>query len=438
MKYSLPYFIYLVISTILITFLYPFILLYALLKGIQDRFKQRFGIYPQPTSQNLSGNPIIWIHAVSVGEVNVARAIINPLKKKLPNCSILLSTTTFKGFDMAQSLVCNRVQCIYAPIDYILSVQKALKLFKPDILVLLETEIWPNWIMTCKQMGIKTVLINGRISTRSINRYLKFKPFLKPILAQMDAFSMITQHDSKRIMLLGAANNRIVVHPNAKFDLLTHELDSKCQEILMKRFNLFNNDIVLVAGSTRTGEDEIILDAFDHIHSIFPNAVLIIAPRHVNRSDKIVSIVKHRCLSCGLYHQYKYENKKRTETVIIVDTIGDLAQIYSIATFVFCGASLVPLGGQNLLEAAIWGKPIFHGPYMDDFIEARDLLFNASASIPVNDSKDFIQKIIYYSHHLDEAKQIGKKAKQAILSRSGAAMHHADEIIRVLNHSSQV
>ncbi|CAN2040418.1 3-deoxy-D-manno-octulosonic acid transferase [Candidatus Magnetomoraceae bacterium gMMP-15] len=427
------YIIYNLITGVLFIIFFPFFWLYARLSGCHFRgINQRIGLYPNALKRNLNGSPIIWIHAVSVGEAGLARLLINPIKSKLPDSCIIISTTTLKGYDFAQNIFKkSKVKCIFAPIDFIASIFMAMRLFHPDILIFLETEIWPNWLVTARHKNIKTAIINGRISERSIKKYIKIKPLIKAALKNIDAFSMISLEDSKRIQFLGADPEKIKISGNAKFDLLTESVKPGTKIRIKNRLNLNENQSVIVAGSTRSNEEDIILNAFTKLKKFFPDLVLIIAPRHVERISKIISLVKSKQFSFKLYSHCTEKNKSRSEPVVIVDTIGELMEIYSAASIVFCGASLVPLGGQNILEPAVWGKPVIYGPFMDDFIEAKTLLESSSASVPVTDSNDFIKKAEYFLSHPDEAEILGKKARNVILTHRGAAEKHAEVISKL-------
>ena len=238
----------------------PLYCLYARWSGLpRPQISQRLGIY-DVTDRKISGTPRIWIHAVSVGEVNVASAIINALKNIMPQCGIVVSTTTVHGYTVAQNKLAGQARCLFAPVDFILSVRNALAAIKPDILVCLETEIWPNWLMTANRMDVRTALINGRVSERSIQRYLKIRPLMKEIFSHMDAFSMIHTEDAERIRRLGAPECKVSVNGNAKYDLLAESADTVAIRRMTSLFRVSPDQPVLVAGSTRGNEGERVLE----------------------------------------------------------------------------------------------------------------------------------------------------------------------------------
>ncbi|MBF0121598.1 MAG: hypothetical protein HQK79_22430 [Desulfobacterales bacterium] len=397
---------------------------------------ERFGNYPQNIISKISGSPRIWIHAVSVGEVGVAEAIINQLKIIMPNCSIIISTTTPNGLSFAMEKIESKDLCIFAPLDFVPTVKKAINSIKPDIMVFLETEIWPNWFYECKKRGIKTALINGRISSRSIKRYLKIKPLLKQVLKNIDTFSMICECDANRIKMLGAPNNRISINGNAKYDLMFTGTsnDNVCYE-MAKLYKITSETPVFVAGSTRGSEDEIVIDAYRIILNSFPKTILILAPRHINKVLHIQKIVNKYGFSSQLHSELQL--KERREPVVIVDTIGELKNIYSIASVVFCGGSIAPLGGQNILEPAVWGKMVFYGPNMDDFLDAKELLESVGAGIMVKDSFDISNKAVFYLKNQDNLNMLGRKAREAILAHCGSSQKHANVIYKLLFNVSK-
>jgi 3-deoxy-D-manno-octulosonic-acid transferase len=371
------------------------------------------------------------MHAASVGEVSAAAAIIASLGRLMPDSAVILSTTTEHGLAFAQKKLGTKATCIFAPVDFIVSVRKALSTLRPDILVCLETEIWPNWLMECYRMGIRTALVNGRISVRSIKGYVRIRPLIKETLKHVRAFSMIREGDAKRIKMIGAPEERIQINGNAKYDLLLQNVDMVKKETMEELFTLKGDDPVFVAGSTRPAEEDIVLDVYEKIIRTVPETLLIIAPRHVQRAEQIKTLIEAR----GFLYQFGSDLKKgdaRTAQVVIIDTMGDLQAIYSIASIVFCGGSLVPLGGQNVLEAAAWGKPVLYGPSMEDFLDAKELLDKTGGGILVKDGRELADKAQYYLKNPDATERIGTLARKALLSNQGAADKHAAVIFRLL------
>jgi 3-deoxy-D-manno-octulosonic-acid transferase len=243
---------------------------------------------------------------------------------------------------------------------------------------------------------------------------------------------MIQDEDARRLVMLGVPRNRIEVNGNAKYDLLLRRADSCLREKNKKLYNLKGNERVLVAGSTRGSEHEIILDIYEKILKTLPETLLIIAPRHIKKVRHVIDAIVKRGISHQLRTEINNSDSPRTAPVVIIDTIGDLQSTYSIASVVFCGGSLEPLGGQNVLEAAVWGKPVFYGPSMEDFLDAKALLDKTGGGIQVKNGKELREKVLYYLSHPDKADAVGRSAREAVILNKGAAGKHAAVIHRLL------
>jgi 3-deoxy-D-manno-octulosonic-acid transferase len=423
------YSIYMFLTGVLFLLLLPLFLVYAGITGRYRRhFKERLGLISPETLRGLGHGPRIWIHAVSLGEVRVAESIIKALRQIMPGCSFLLSTTTEHGRNMGEERLGENMPVVYAPVDFAGCVRSALCRARPDVMVFLETEIWPAWLSEARRLGIRTALINGRISVRSIDGYLRVRPFFKEVLKNVDAFSMISEEDAARIRSMGAPPHRIEVNGNAKYDLLAQVPDPRLETEVRQTLNLDASHRVIVAGSTRQGEEGIILDAYLKALEAFPETILIIVPRHVDRTGDIAKMVQRRGLTYQLRTEIGKGKTGRTEKVIIINTFGELFKIYSVATIVFCGASLVPLGGQNPLEPAVWGKAVLYGPSMEDFLDAKDLLESVGASVPVSTPEELGEKIFWLLGHPEASEAYGERARESVLANRGAALKHAKVI----------
>jgi 3-deoxy-D-manno-octulosonic-acid transferase len=398
-----------------------------------SRFYQRLGLYPEDLRGRFRGYPRVWLHAVSVGEVGAAVSIIRSLKILCPDCQIALSTATAQGIIQANALAGRFATCFFAPLDLNWATRKALLMVKPQVLALLETEIWPNLISIARQTGCRVAMINGRISVRAINGYRRIKPLMRYTLPLVDTFSMISDDDAARITSIGAPSSCIKVNGNAKFDSPDPYADAATERWASEIYNLEPTTPVFVAGSTRSAEELILLDAYLLVRKVFPETVLIIAPRHIDRSNQIEAWVKAKGIECQRRTQLNATGSQRVAPVVILDTIGELTATYSIASFVFCGGSLVHKGGQNILEPAMWGKPIMHGPSMEDFADAQGLIHAAGGCIKVDSGRKIASVALEWLRNPEKARAIGQAARQAILSHRGAARNHAAEIVRLLN-----
>jgi 3-deoxy-D-manno-octulosonic-acid transferase len=418
-------------SGIFVAGLPPFWLYTRLTGRFRRGFKERLGVFPVQELQGGHASRRIWMHAASLGEVMVARSITNHLEKLVPGCEVILSTNTDHGHDLAQELF-DSGSVLYAPVDFFPSVRKAISAVNPEVMVFLETEIWPAWITETHRRGIPCALIHGRISLRSIGRYLTFRPLFRDVLKNVDTFSMITVEDAHRIVDMGADPKRVEVNGNAKHDLLSSQTDPAIQAGMQKLLCLKPSQPVFVGGSTREGEEEDLLEVYGKILKAFPDTVLVIAPRHIVRTSHVENLVRQQGLEYQLWTDLVRPGVERTAPVVIVNAFGELFKIYSVGTIIFCGASLVPLGGQNPLEPAVWGKMVFYGPSMEDFLDARKLLEQEGAGVEVKNPDAFVEKGLFFLNHQDELRERGRRARDALLRNHGASEKHARVIVRLM------
>lgn len=427
------YLAYRALSSGLFMLLLPSAGLYRMVSGgYRDAVDQRLGRYTARQTRALGGPPRIWLHAVSVGEVGVAEAVVEALRRCCPKAGIIVSTTTAHGQAFARETFGQDAVCIYAPVDFPASVRWALSAFRPDALVFLETELWPNWLIQARRMGIPTAVVNGRISVRSINGYKKIRGLLKAALTEVAAFSMIGDVDARRIQSLGAPARRVEVNGNAKYDSLIRRADLASREAMIRVFSLTAGQPVVVAGSIRKPEEAAVVESVARVVRRHPQAVCIIAPRHVDRAASILDRLRQRGISCQLRTALAPDRVRRSAQVVVLDTIGELSGAYSVATVAFCGGSLAPLGGQNVLEAAVWGRPVIYGPSMDDFQDAKELLDRCGGGLQVNHETELTDRLLYFISHPDQADAVGAKARSAVAAHAGAADKHAAVICRLL------
>ena len=421
-------------SGVFVAGLPPFWLYTRLTGRFRKGLKERLGLVPL---QHLRAGPPsrrIWIHAASLGEVKVARSITNHLVRLVPDCGVILSTNTDHGHDLACELF-DPESVLYAPFDFLPSVRRTLSAVKPEVMVFLETEIWPAWITEAHCRGARCAMVHGRISTRSVGRYVAFRPFFRDVLKHVNAFSMITEEDAHRIVDVGADPRRVEVNGNAKYDLLTSPTDPAIEVEMQKFLGLQPNQPVIVGGSTREGEEEILLKVYKRTARDFPEVVLVIAPRHIVRTPSVENLIRQQGLEVQLWTDLMRPGVKRTAPVVLVNTFGDLFKIYSVGTIIFCGASLVPLGGQNPLEPAAWGKMVFYGPSMEDFQDARKILEKERAGVEVKNPEAFAEQALFFLNHQEELREGGRRAKGAVLRSQGASKRHAHVIARLMRDS---
>jgi 3-deoxy-D-manno-octulosonic-acid transferase len=408
----------------------PYFLLKIIFAGkYRKSFIQKLGGRQSKILANLKNGPRVWIHAVSVGEVTAAAPIVACLKKERPEVEIIFSTSTETGREMAHKFIKDAAAFIYFPLDIPAVAHKIIKMAVPDIFVLVETELWPNFLRICKKRRIKMLMVNGRISPRSYHRYRKTAFFWKRILDNLDFAGMISEIDAIRLKNIGMSSVRMKVLGNAKYDGLASMVSPALHKDISLRCNVRENERFFVAGSTHPGEDEIVINVYKKIEESYQDFKLIIVPRHIERANDIINLLKQAGFNDIIKLSEIKNGRQRTdERIIIVDVIGELFKVYSLASIVYCGGSLVPKGGQNILEAAAWGKVIFYGPSMEDFSQEKTLLEEAGCGITIKNEEELLRGIIRMLNNPEELISRGEKGKSIVLSNIGASARYADLI----------
>ncbi len=406
----------------------PFFSLRILTGKYRKSFAQKLGLFSQDIPASLRGCPRIWAHAVSVGEVVAISPIITELKKAYPTSSIVISTTTETGQEMAKQEIQEADACIYFPLDSLPIVKKVTSLIKPDLFITCESELWPCFLHTIKKRGAKIMLVNGRLSPGSAVHYRRLRPLFRRVLEDFDYLGMASDEDRRRIESIGGSlSKKIHVTGNSKYDKLIDQTKPSYEGEMRKLLKIRKDELVFIAASTHRGEEKIVLRAYKRLRESFPQLFLIIAPRHKERGNEVKKLVEKENLGpCILRSQLK-QTVVRTELmkVIILDSIGELFKVYSLGAVIFCGGSLVPRGGQNILEAGAWGKVVFYGPSMEDFVDARQTIEQAGAGWTLRGEDDLVEKGLYFLENPEERERLGALAKKAILNKAGSARVYA-------------
>ena len=411
------YFLYDLFLLILIIILLPFFLI-KLLKGkYREGLIQRFGFLPADIRKRLEGKKIIWVHAVSVGETVAASPLVKELKRQYPGHTILFSTVTDTGQEMARKIVEEADVYIYFPLDFSFIVRKVLNIVKPELIIIMETELWPNFIRLANQKGIKIVYANGRISDRSFRTYRYLGPYLKDMLKRINLFCMQSEQDVLRIISLGADEEKVYNTGNTKLDQDYTELSPEVRDNYLREFKVQEGDKIMVIGSTHDNEEEQFIDIYQELKEEFKDLLMILAPRHIERIPEIEE--KYQKAGINTIRRTEIE-KRKEESVILLDTIGELGKIYSLADLVFVGGSLVEFGGHNILEPAAHGKLVFFGPHMFDFKESTRILLDNKAAIQVKDKEELIEKMRFFLSDLSLAEKYANKARTVLEKNQGA------------------
>lgn len=415
----------LALSTVLLLPVLPILLLSG--KRFRDGFWNRLAFYSPATRAAARGARPIWIHAVSVGEVLAARAIAARLKALRPDKKIVVSTFTSTGNAVARESLTAADLIIYLPLDYRWTVRRALKLFDPSLLIVVETEIWPNLLRLAADRGTPAVLLSGRLSRRSFRRYHWLRRFFAAVLQQFAALGMQSREDAERIVRLGADPGKVSVTGNLKRSSAPADESAAADRWRDIAGLGGESGQVLVAGSTHRGEEEILLDAFVSLKQSFPRLVMVLAPRHPQRFDEVEKLIEKSSL--------RYARRSRLNggvlqsfDVLVLDTIGELADFYRVADVAFVGGSLVDAGGHNLIEPAWHGKPVLFGPWVGGYTEIAEEMKQSGGGVEVGGREEFVFAASRLLSDRERARRVGEKAYQ-VARATGAVVERSMELV---------
>ena len=422
--------LYNIILTCLLILSFPYLLLRSL---VQERFRkrlfQRMGFLPRRSVKRL-----IWIHAASVGEVFCSIPLIKRIKQGFPQCEIVLTTVTHTGNEAAKASLPEADEVLFFPVDHPLTIGRAIKRIKPSLLLIAETELWPNLLRSCGKKGIPIILFNGRISQKSFRRYLFFKSLFRECLQNIRLFLMQTEKDRERIIEIGAPQERTRVLGNLKFDQTFQPPTQETLSEMTQSIGLKGDETVLVAGSTHSGEEEILITLFKDLRKNDPHLLLILAPRHLERLEEVERILKKANISWirrtlfSLNKDHWDGGRDGPPEVILLDTMGELTRFYSLGTLAFIGGSLVPVGGHNPLEPLFFQKCTLFGPHMFNFLEITQSLIEAGGAIQVKGRKDLYLHLKRLLTDEGERKRIGERGYQFLQRHQGATEKTFEEI----------
>jgi 3-deoxy-D-manno-octulosonic-acid transferase len=377
--------------------------------------------------EGLPLEPRGWIHAVSVGESAVAVPLVEGIRQRWPELSIVVSTITPTGARIVAERLAGRAVHRYFPVDLPGPVRRALDAARPRFFIAIETELWPNFLRALAARRIPAMIANGRISDRSFRRYHRVRWLMRRVLADVSVFAMQSEEDARRIVALGAPPERVVVTGNLKSDLLPEASDD---EAWRQRLGLGPGNRLWIAGSTHRGEEALALDAFVHAKARFPGLALLLAPRHPERAGEVEELIRARGLVA--VRRSRLPQDAARGAIVILDPVGELAQLYALAEIVFVGGSLVPIGGHNMLEPAMRGKPVLFGPHTSNFREGAELLQMSGGGLVVKDGDELARELTRLLEDGDLASRMGRGAREAFVGRQGALSATLDLIARHL------
>jgi 3-deoxy-D-manno-octulosonic-acid transferase len=387
---------------------------------------ERLGRVPARLELPGDDQRVIWIHAVSVGEVLAVAGLVEVLRRRVPH-RIFISTTTDTGQALARQKF-GEGKVFYFPTDFGFAIRPYMKALRPEMVVIAETEFWPNFLRLAKSSGARVAVVNARISDRSWPGYRRFRGLLGRVLKGVDLFLAQTDEDAARLKDIGAEADRVQVAGNLKFDIPA-PVASEIVERVRQSINQHGAGPVLVCGSTLEGEEALLLKAFENVLVAHPRAVMVLAPRHPERFGEVAALLKE--MSFRFYLRSTWSGEGLASGVLLLDTIGELAALYSLADVAFVGGSLVPRGGHNIIEPAQYGVATVVGNHTENF---RDIvsLFQSRRAVRIVGPAELPLVLLELLGDDDKRKALGQRALETLRSQTGATARTADELERLL------
>ena len=388
----------------------------------------------KPDQPNKPLQSVIWIHAVSLGEVVAVTPLVKELQRRHPEHRILVSTVTETGREAVEQRLSGVAEHCYAPLDFPWVVSRFIGRLQPCLYVFVETELWPNLLWHLRRRGVPTVLVNGRLSTRSFTRqqWAPVRSFYRTMLQGLSLCLMQSDRDVDRIVALGAEASRVRRTGNIKFDQPIPAVTEG--GVTRARLGLQEGDQLLVAGSTHSGEEEMLVECYQALVTRHPSAVLLLAPRHIERAESVEAMVRARGLKVQRRSTLGQAGGLQSTgpRVVVLDSRGELAAIYKEAVVAFVGGTLVPIGGHNLLEPAQWAKPVLFGPYTDHCAEIADFLIQAGGGRRVLQADDLTKQVLALFSDDEGRKRMGLSARQVVEQNQGALQRTLEAIDQLL------
>jgi 3-deoxy-D-manno-octulosonic-acid transferase len=389
----------------------------------------RLGFPPRVLREALGDlpRPRVWFHAASVGELSAIAPVAAAFQERMPNAVLMVSTMTLNGLALAAERVPSAARTFLVPLDLRGAVRRMLRWVEPDLLVIGETELWPNLVREAKRRGCQLALVNGRLSERSHDRYRRVRGLMRQVLGRFDLLAVQTERDAERFLSLGANPQRVKVTGNVKADQDGPGADL---DALRAELRLTPELPVWVAGSTRPGEEALVLEAFAQVRTQVPEAVLILAPRHLERLREVERLLAEHKLAFS--RRSRVPGELLAFPVILLDTLGELARIYGLGRVAFVGGSLVPQGGHNPLEPAVLGVPVLFGPHTEHFAQTAEVLQRKGGARTVADAGELARAVTALLQDPEEARRRGELARRAVSSQRGAAAATAELLQKLM------
>ncbi len=402
-------------------------------KRCRSGLLQRMGWLVPP--RRSSDERVLWIHAVSLGEVSAIVPFVTVLHRRYPEISLVVSTVTETGREVVEQRLAGMATHCFFPLDYPWIVRRFIEALRPMGFCVVETELWPNVLRALHRRGIPSIIVNGRLSSRSFARYQRIRPFMRHVLATVSLGLLQSRRDEHRFVELGAVADRMHSTGNMKFDLSTEDTMAEQGVIERSALGLLEDERLIVAGSTHPSEEVMLLESYRAVLGSAPRAVLLLAPRHIERSERLVRTIR----ACGfpvVRRSQLLQDGSRTDTgeprVILLDTRGDLARIYKLAVMAFVGGTLAPIGGHNLLEPAAWGTPVCFGPHTDHCQDIAELLLEAGGGIRVRNVRELTDTFLRGMQDRSWVAHVGQRARKVMDDHQGVVEKNMQMIEQVV------
>jgi 3-deoxy-D-manno-octulosonic-acid transferase len=401
--------------------------------GYRRKFGQRLGIYDSDVRARLADKRSTWLHAVSVGEVGIALKLAAQLRASQPNLHCVLTTTTTTGFAFANQNAPPWIEVMYYPLDFWPVVRRAFVVIRPERIILIEAEVWPNLVALAHARGVAVILANARLSPRSERRFHRFRVLVAPTFRLLDAVCVVEREDIDRWAALGVDRGRIHQTGSIKYDAENVEPDPTGPLEVLHLLKIDNRRPVLLGGSTHPGEEEVLVQIFRQLCEEFADLLLIVAPRHVERAGAIHRMLIQLDVRVALRSQST--NTADSIDCLLLDTTGELRNWYAIATIVFVGKSLLAHGGQNPAEAIVAGKPVVFGPHMENFAVFARSLVERNAAVQVHSAGELQRAIVDLLRDLDARARLVANARDVLATHTGATARTAKVILELQKRS---
>lgn len=390
-------------------------------KGFGRRFRQSLGNIDEKEIEKVKGKDCIWIHGASVGEIVATSPLVKQIRKEMPERPILVSAFTVGGYNMAKQIIPEADAIIYFPLDLPFVAESLVKRIHPGVFMPVETELWPNFLRAIRERHIPVMMVNGRISEKSVKSYRYLYGIWDDMLNTVTRFCMQSSIDAEYITHLGADRDKIFVTGNTKFDQTYAEVTAEDLGKYREELGIGDAYPVIVAGSTHPGEEKVLFQAFQSVRKEYPDARLVIAPRKTTRADEIAKLASSYGYETGFRSIMKEESSyRKSYPVLLIDTIGELGRIYAIGDVVFVGGSFSNTGGHNVLEPAAHAKPILVGPSMQNFKDSYALLSKVKACKMVNNTTELTHEFLDIMKNDERRKAMGEASMQVIRENRGA------------------